>query len=453
MKRTALLFTIFAVLITGACDTAQKKDTNPSSKDEKADISLKDTIVNHKEYYEDGTLKGEGKALYKIIINKPKRIKQGHWILYYKDAKKITMSEGEYTDDIQTGKWTFYYKDGKKREEGMYTNGTINGEWINYYPTGEMSWKGTFVIVDKKDETTGVMSKAGQLEGKKTSFHKSGPVLKEEEFHNGVLNGRTQEYYETGKPKVIMMFKNGKKNGALSEWWETGKRKTEGFFAEDKQTGMWKMYFNNGNVALEGMFADGKLDGLWKFYSREALLQKEGKYKAAKESGLWSFYSYENGKKTLAMELALSGGMIDSMNTCKEYVKGALSGEGYLSGIPKGFYQVYKNGTPAETIEAQNPPDDDPAKNVQIKWTGKWKPLKRNGAWTEYYPGTKKKKTESSYLMDKMNGAFKEYYTNGNIKAEGKFLNNKKNETWKFYNEDGSVDESKSGLYMLDKKR
>ena len=451
MKKTLFLCAILAAFLVSACDTAQKKDTSP--KEEKADPVLKDTLVDHKEFYEDGTLKGEGKALYKIIMNKPKRIKQGKWTLYYKEPKKILMSEGEYKDDIQNGKWTFYYKDGKKREEGNYDNGAITGEWINYYPTGEMSWKGTFTVVDKKDDATGVMKKTGVLEGKKVSYYKSGSVLKEEEFHAGILNGRTHEYYENGKPKVILMFKDAKKNGAINEWWDTGKHKTEGTFIEDKQTGKWKMYFNNGQTALEGTFSEGKLEGLWKFYSREGLLMKEGNYKAAKESGLWSFFSYDNGKKSLAMELALSGGMVDSQNSCKVYDKGIISGEGFLSGIPKGIFQVYKNNSPAETIEGQNAPDDDPAKGIVIKWTGKWKPLKRNGAWTEYYPGSKNKKFEADYLMDKKNGAFKEFYPNGKVKAEGKYLNDKMNETWKFYNENGSLDESKSGLYMLDKKR
>jgi antitoxin component YwqK of YwqJK toxin-antitoxin module len=249
----------------------------------------------------------------------------------------------------------------------------------------------------------------------------------------------------------MAQYKDDKKNGGFNEFWD-GKRKTEGAFIDDKKTGYWKMYYNTGQLAIEGAFANDKPDGQWKFYSREGQLQKEGKYKAGKEDGLWVFYTYENGKKSIAMELPLEGGMAAS-SPGKLYDKGVLIGTGTLTGIVKGLYQVYKGNQPTEIIDGQNPPEDDPTNGITSKWTGKWRPLKKNGLWIEFYPGGKNKKSEAMMVNDKKNGEYREYYPNGKIRAEGKYMMDKKNDQWKFYNQDGSLDEAQSGLYMMDKKR
>jgi uncharacterized protein len=464
IRKTSFLI-ILAFCITISCDSTQKKETPKKNlqTEEKANPALKDTIVDHKELYDDGSLQGEGKALYTIVLNKPKYIKQGKWTLYHKGSGKVIMSEGEYNNGIQTGKWTFYFKDGKKKEEGSYLDGALTGEWVVYYPaemTGNdprdlINWRGTYIVIDKKDETTGEVKKVGVLNGKKISFYPKGNpqmVLKDEDYKNGMKNGRNQEYYEKGSPKIIALYKDDKKNGAFNEYWESNKKKAEGFFADDKPTGNWKIFYSTGQILSEGSFSSGKPDGHWKFYSRENQLMKEGLYKDGKEQGLWTLYTFENGKKTIFMELPLSGGMA-GQEPGKIYEKGSLVGEGRSSGIPKCLFQVFKNGQPSEIFDSQSQPDDDSAKGIVIKWTGKWKPLKKDGPWIEYFTGTKIKKYEVTYMNDKKNGEFREYYQNGKIKAEGKYLNDKMNDQWKFYNQDGSLDENKSGLYMLDKKR
>ncbi|HNV49039.1 MAG TPA: hypothetical protein PKJ16_18505, partial [Spirochaetota bacterium] len=76
----------------------------------------------------------------------------------------------------------------------------------------------------------------------------------------------------------------------------------------------------------------------------------------------------------------------------------------------------------------------------------------KNGQWTEYFPDGTTKKIEANYMLNKLNGEYKEYYPTGKIKAEGEYMTNKKNGEWKFYLQDGSVDEENSGRYMNDRK-
>jgi antitoxin component YwqK of YwqJK toxin-antitoxin module len=452
-----------AVIFSISCESTQEKSTA-------ADPKLKDQIIDHKEFYDDGTLKGEGKVLYKIVMNKPKLVKQQKWTYYFQNKTPVKMSEGNYLNDKQDGKWVFYYPKGGLKQEGAYSEGLNTGEWKSYFETGEVFWTGSFVISQQKDDISGEMKKVSFLEGKRVTYFKDGKIQMEEEYKADKKNGRTQVYYPKGSPKEISMFKDGKKNGALNEWFENGKKKTEGFFTDDLKTGSWKMYYDNGQVMMEGKFTDDKTDGLWKTYSREGLLMKEGKYaivkkevkdkasgkmvvqSRSKEDGLWKFYEYVNGKKNLYAEYAVEGGMVTS-GINKIYENGVQTGEGILSGNPKGLFQIIKNGQPGEIIDAANQPEDDPAKNITSKWTGKWKPLKKSGKWTEFYPGTKNIKFTADFMIDKKSNDYKEYYPNGKIKAEGKYLNDKKNGQWKFYNADGSVDQDQSGNYMMDKRR
>ncbi|MGL4368875.1 MAG: toxin-antitoxin system YwqK family antitoxin [Spirochaetota bacterium] len=285
----------------------------------------------------------------------------------------------------------------------------------------------------------------------KTSFYKTGKVWKEEAMSGGKKNGRSQEYYEAGNPKEILMFKDDQKNGALNEWWPTGKTKTLGFFSEEKKVGNWKMYYSNGQPAIEGSFSDNKPEGQWKFYSREGQLMKEGKYSKGKEDGNWTYYEYDSGRRMIAMELAVEAGMI-SDGVSRLYQDGKITGQGKLKRIPaKAIFQFYKDGKPGEITEAQNQPDDDAASKTTSKWTGKWKPVDRNGEWTEFVPGSRTKKFEANYMIGKLTGKYKEFYPNGKVKAEGEYMAGKKNGIWTFYSENGSVDDSISGQYMSDK--
>ena len=453
-----------AAIALGGCGSAQKKEGSTA---EKLDPSLVGTLVDHKTFYDDGSLMGTGKALYKGVMNKPVRIKQGAWIQYYKGTNTVKQAEGEYKDDKQSGAWKFFFKDGKLQQEGSFTDGVASGVWTVYYPTGEKSWSAPYSIVTEKDPQTGEEKKIGRIEGVKTSFFKSGKVWKEEELHGGKKNGRSQEYYEAGNPKEIAMYKDDLKNGALNEWWPSGKTKTNGFFTVteqiDKKTkqptgekietkvGNWKMFYSNGALAIEGAFVDNRPEGQWRAYSREGLLMKEGKYKAGKEDGFWTYYEYDNGRRTIAMELVVEAGMI-AEGASRVYKKGVLFGEGQLKRIPaKALFQIYKDGKEAGIIDAQNQPDDDPASKTTSKWTGTWFAVVPNGIFAEFYPGTRSKKTEANYMIGKLNGKFTEFYPNGKVKAEGEYLAGKKNGNWKFYNADGSIDYEISGQYMSDK--
>ncbi len=427
MKLGNVILLIAAMAMIISCETGQKKNGG----------KIKDGPGVWKE---DGYVRGKG--------NYKNSKKDGRWVLYH-PSSTAKLGEGDYAADQQTGKWVFFYKTGEKQTEGSFINGQRTGEWLEYHKNGKRKSKGSYVI--KAIKTDFGEEKMGVLEGHKQSFYESGKVWLEEDYKNGKLNGKKQEYFEDGRPKEISEYVDDEKTGKSTTFHKNGSRKEVLTFAQamiDKRddvgrivkdskglpvkvkkavpNGKYESYHENGNMSAKGEFTMGKQSGHWQIFSRDNRLQKEGDYKDGKETGLWKFYEYEGGRRNVRMELTVIAGMANGKG--KLYKKGALVGEGVLNGIPR------------------------PELKNEADWTGKWQSVpKKNGQWTEFYPGGQKK-FEGNCLMDKLNGKYTEYYQNGKIKAKGEYMNNKMNGMWTFYNQDGSEDREQSGRYSMGKK-
>lgn len=435
MKFKAVVIAFAAVAIA-SCASGEKKKDKPSESSGSA----------VKEFWEDGSLKGIGP--------KDGGLKKGTWVLYHvgggnKPETSQKLAEGEFVNDQQSGPWVFYHRNGAVSAKGKFIENQKTGEWVMYYETGEIFNRANYVV---KETDLGTMKmKIGGIEGLKTTYYKSGKVMKEELHSAGVKNGRSQEYYENGNPKEIAMFKNNEFDGQATQWFENAKTRSEGVYSKAQKVGKWNFYHDNGQLAVKAEFALNKPEGSWTFFSRDGKVMKAGIYREGKESGKWSFYSYETGRQQVAMELSLIGGMCAG-GECNVYDKGVLTGSGILLGLPKAIFGSYQDGKKIAEIEASDPPADDPVKKIEFKWSGTWKPMQKNGAWKGYFPGGRQVQFEAVYMMDKLSGKYKEYYVNGKLKAEGEYQLNKKTGDWKFYLEDGSIDEAVSGMYMMDKK-
>ncbi len=430
---------IAILLISGflfSCSSTQKGETSKKQKDGTGEIS-----------WDDGSLKGKGPFKNHQQV--------GDWVLYHRDSGE-KLAKGKYANDKQNGQWIYFHKNGQKSFEGEFKNGQKTGKWIGYYDTGELKSKAKYKITK-----IGILE-VGGIHGTKRTFYKTGKVLKEEQYRNGLKNGRSQEYYKNGQPKEISMFTENKHNGKLNKWWENGKPKEKGFYKNDVKTGAWKFFYENGLLRMSGNFKLGKLKlkgktqltsqmvGHWQFYAPRGRLQKEGEYKNGKEKGYWKFYAYPNPRRqVLAMELMLTGGMAKKGRI---YENSKLTGEGDLMGIVKGIYEMHVDNKRTKEINASDAPPDITAKKITYKWTGKWIVPKKTGKWTEYYPGGKKKKTVAKYMMNKLSGPYKEYFKNGKVKAEGEYMNGKKSGMWKVFNKNGKLNKEESGRWMMGKK-
>jgi uncharacterized protein len=436
LRISSIAFILVSAILF-ACSSAEKKEVKVEK--------VKDGKGNT--YWEDGSVKGSG--TFKNFQ------KDGMWTLFHKGST-AKIAEGNYINDKQNGPWIFYHKNGTKSSEGTFEDDQKTGQWFGYYETGEKMWEVKYVIRNTD------MGKIGGMEGKKMTYYSSGKVKMEEEYVNAEKTGKSQEYYENGTPKEISWFNKNMHNGKSNVYWENGKVKEQGIYQEDLKNGEWKFSYDNGQVQMTGNFVIGKMtvkgtdqmlsqmNGKWQYFSKEGLLTKEGDYDKSKETGFWKFYTYKNNIRKLRMELELKGGMAAGKG--KVYENGLLAGEGVMMGTVKGIFKKLVNGKEAGEDNFMDTPPDNLKENIVFKWTGDWSLPRINGAWTEYYPGGKNKKVETSYMMGKMSGKYKEYFQNGKIKAEGEYLNDKKNGMWKVYNENGTLNEEESGRWMMGKK-
>jgi len=77
--------------------------------------------------------------------------------------------------------------------------------------------------------------------------------------------------------------------------------------------------------------------------------------------------------------------------------------------------------------------------NGKIKTKGIIKNGKRTGIWVSYHLNGNVY-SENKYEKGVLNGKTAAYYPNGNVQYMGLYINNKKDDSWFFYLEDGTFD-------------
>ena len=124
-------------------------------------------IKEHKEYYDNGKIKAEGK----LKIGK----KEGKWIFYHCDGKSIWL-------------------------KGEFKNGLKEGEFVEY---------GWFGRTDTYHKRKSEFYKQGKLDGKSIHYHENGSVSKIDHFKYGEQHGESVYINEDGKTWWKGVYKHG----------------------------------------------------------------------------------------------------------------------------------------------------------------------------------------------------------------------------------------------------
>lgn len=102
-------------------------------------------------------------------------LKQGHWILYWKDIDTLAFCRLDQYKDFRLN---------TKFEEGDFIDGKKEGLWIQYDAGGHISWKKQF--------------KHGKVEGIYEVFYPSGILMETGYWKDGKQRGQNFVYYENG---------------------------------------------------------------------------------------------------------------------------------------------------------------------------------------------------------------------------------------------------------------
>ena len=183
--------------------------------------------------------------------------KQGHWVKYGSDRKKVY--EGDFVNDIPTGKFIYYLNTGKPWAITVFSNKGTIGHTQHLNADGKVTGEGKY-INQQKDSLW-------------KFYDDSGKLISEESYLKGKKHGISKVYYN---------------NGQLAE--QTG-------WANDLPDGMSTKYFENGQIKSMREYVNGIVEGKSKYNYPDGKIYAEGAYKADVKEGVWSFYNEDGTLK------------------------------------------------------------------------------------------------------------------------------------------------------------
>lgn len=238
----------------------------------------------------------------------------------------------------------------------------------------------------------------------------------------------------------LFLYSQEKKDGYFQYKYPDGKISSEGYIRNGKPDGYWKNYYSNGKIKNEGNRKNFLLDSIWKFYDINGKLIKTIEYKQDKKNGYLK--EYDTSGILVFKQKYINDIPVDTAyyyhtsGKLKRFVP-------YQKGKPHGiFYDFNTDSLIVGVGEYQNGFLLRYEKINQTDEKGN-----KQGVWKEFYSDGKVKK-EVDFRDNKINGYVKEYDKKGNlINAEkytfGKKIENPKEfasvEMYREYYDDGTL--------------
>jgi antitoxin component YwqK of YwqJK toxin-antitoxin module len=161
-------------------------------------------------------------------------LKQGLLKEYYEDGESFQRVSFFKNDTVQ-GPFKVYYPDGEIMQEGEFLSGFLEGEVKSYFPDGKLKTLGYF--------------KQSIPDSIAVEYSKTGSVLMEIAYAEGLVHGKKNLYYESGQVKNSFQYKLGKMEGNFEAFFESGEIQIKGQYRNDKPVGVWN-YFNKAGEII-----------------------------------------------------------------------------------------------------------------------------------------------------------------------------------------------------------
>ncbi|MDE0471381.1 MAG: hypothetical protein OXH57_05520 [Ekhidna sp.] len=346
-----------------------------------------------KNYYADGSLQR--------ITDYKNNLRQGIARIYAINGTII--QEAVFENDTLVGEIKLFDQEGRTKSTTTFKNGLPNGAVLDYYENGNV-----------KEEVT---YKNGKPNGWTKHYHENGNLKLEAEYVNGLLNGLYKTYYSTGQLEMEILNERGKKSGTLKTYYTNGQLKSTGIYEKGGLQGDFLSYYSDGSIKNKFSYKDGYQSGKNLEYYDSGQIKTESNYSS-------------DGQDVAIRDFSVRGGLIS-----QKFLK---------NNLPDGTWTIW----------------DD---NGDLKRTENYRKGKLEGIKTEYDKGKKITKTHylqgrksgeafeysldgtvcvsKTHKLDKLHGPFAKYYKNGKIKYEGKYVQNKRNGLWKFFDKEGNLKE------------
>lgn len=122
----------------------------------------------------------------------------------------------------------------------------------------------------------------------------------EDEFEQiePTLNGA---YKRTCKGVILEQgsFINGNKDGNWKSWSKTGKLIKDINYINGVLSGKYELYYFSGKKKFIGTFSNGLKEGVWTFYNEKEKVIKTGLYEGGVPKGIWKVYDFKGKKEVV----------------------------------------------------------------------------------------------------------------------------------------------------------
>jgi len=323
-------------------------------------------------------------------------------------------SEGNMRNGLPDGYWKTYFENGQLKSEGNRAEFKLDGSWIFYNEEGLKQSLLTYAE-DKKNgeefiygEDGNVIEKYFNIEDEKNGeaifFYNSGEVYKTVNFENNIEEGKGFEYAKDGR---IITFLNYNKGYIRSI------EKVNRLNKAGKKNGFWVEYWDYQKTKEEGNWTNGVRNGLFKFFKRNGDLDRIEVYRGGE--------LIEDADETIVLDIR------------KEYYEdGIIKIIGsYKDGSKQGVFREYdKKG---EIINSYTYDNNTRTGEGIVDKEGK-----KQGNWKLFYTSGELRST-GQYINGLKEGEWIFYFVNGQIEQRGNYLLDQAQGPWKWWYETGDI--------------
>ena len=318
-------------------------------------------------------------------------------------------------------------ENGNLDQEGFMKNGILYGPHKKYFSDGTLFLEEIYGPYKRLYETkiTDHRHTHGPLSFLKFYREYNGDGQIEEEWD--VETGLTlKNFYWDEFHDELLYSQDVFENDILikkRDYYKNGQLRGEGDVKNGELDGPFKIYHENGQLKHEGTHYNGYISGPFKIYHENGQLKQEGTYQFDELHGTILSFN-ENGKlyneRVYDMGIIINDKFYNEDGTEKSSIKSNLLYEKnglYYHKSTEKLYSGYFN-------------------NKYNKFTLREGIL--DGLYKIYHENGQLKH-EGTYKDDKVDGLVKFYYENGQLKEEGTYKDGKLDGTYKWYHKNGQL--------------
>ena len=341
----------------------------------------------------------------------------------FEHANGSLASEGCMVYGVPVGVWKSYSEKGELISEGARANNLPEGRWW-FYDQGvvreEVHYRqgvkhGIQVLHQDGVLTDSVVWSQGQKEGDAKSFRADGTLRLTTPYQRNVREGKSVQFNLNEVPHGFRWYKNDRLVAS-----EVFNRRDE----EGLKSGEWKVFHTSGRVLESGPYEQDMRHGLFQFFDARGTLVRVERY----DMGELLVNEMDKEEQPELREVRRSDGSLESttmyirgvkqgvsrtFNDQGELVAGAIFDQDEL--VAEGI--TLKDGT-KEGLWREFWP------NGQIRAEGMYESGLREGKWT-FYRIAGEKEQEGKYRQGAFHGTWTWWYLGGKIHREEDYTQGK----------------------------